>query len=277
SPPLPRPAPPDNEDHDEVVEPPAGPPAIEGKRAANARRHFAAVREIYDKGVAIEVISKSLRMDRKAVRKYAHARSVEDLLAPPRPSRRMLQPWAEYLNMRWQEGCTDSGRLFREIQQRGYRGSNRSVRRWLEPLRSTEAPTPKRSETPTVRQVVGWLTRHPGNLTTSQRLRLKRILNRCPELADLRRHIEGFATMMTNLQGRLLPRWMEAAQASELPPLRNFASNLSKDLDAVTAGLTLPYSSGMVEGHVNRVKFLKRQGYGRANFDLLRRRILLTP
>ncbi|MFD9418793.1 transposase [Streptomyces goshikiensis] len=70
---------------------------------------------------------------------------------------------------------------------------------------------------------------------------------------------------------------MEAAQARELPPLRNFASNLSKDLDAVTAGLTLPYSSGMVEGHVNRVKFLKRQGYGRANFDLLRRRILLAP
>ncbi|MGC0422720.1 transposase [Embleya sp. AB8] len=263
-------------DHDEVVEPPAGPPATEGKRASNTRRHFTAVHEMYDKGVAIEVISKSLRMDRKTVRKYAHARAVEDLLAPPRQSRRMLQSWAEYLNMRRQEGCTDGGRLFREIRQRGYGGSSRSVRRWLEPLRSAEAPTPKRSETPTIRQVVGRLTRHPDNLTSSRQLRLKRILTRCPELADLRRHIEDFATMMTNLHGHLPPRWMKAAQASELPPLSNFAGNLSKDLDAVTAGLTLPYSSGMVEGHVNRVKFLKRQGYGRANFDLLRRRILLT-
>ncbi|MEU5187687.1 ISL3 family transposase [Streptomyces klenkii] len=269
--------PPEDEDQDDVVEPPAGPLAIEGKRAANTRRHFTAVHEMYDKGVAIEVISKTLRMDRKTVRKYAHATTVEELLSPPRQNRRTLQPWAEYLNMRWHEGCTDSGRLFREIQQRGYRGTSRTVRRWLEPLRSAEAPTPKRSEAPTVRQVVGWLTRHPDNLTSGQQLRLKRVLTRCHELADLRRHIADFARMMKNLDGHLLPRWIKAAEGSDLPPLRGFARNLCKDLGAVTAGLTLPYSSGMVEGHVNRIKFLKRQGYGRANFDLLRRRVLLTP
>ncbi|MDN3028091.1 hypothetical protein [Streptomyces sp. S.PB5] len=71
---------------------------------------------MHDKGVAIDVISKTLRMDGKAVRKYAHATTVEGLFAPPRQSRKMLQPCAEYLNMRWQEGCTDSGRPFREIQ-----------------------------------------------------------------------------------------------------------------------------------------------------------------
>lgn len=151
------------------------------------------------------------------------------------------------------------------------------MRRWLEPLRRAESPTPKRSEAPTVRQVTGWLTRHPDNLTSSQQLRLKRVVTNCPELADLRRHIQGFAEMMKNLHGHLLTRWIKAAEGSDLPPLRGFATNLRKDLDAVTAGLTLPYSSGMVEGHVNRIKYLKRQGYGRANFDLLRRRILLTP
>ncbi|ANZ13544.1 IS transposase [Streptomyces noursei ATCC 11455] len=254
--------PPEEEAQDEVTEPPAGPPVIEGKRAANTRRNFAAVHEMYDKGVAIEVISKALRMDRKTVRKYAHAAAVEDLLRPPRQKRNMLQPWAEYLNMRWQEGCTDSGRLFREIQQRGYRGSSRSVRRWLEPLRSSEAPTPKRSAAPTVRQVVSWLTRHPDNFASGQQLRLKCVLTVCPELADLRRHIGDFARMMKNLDGHLLSRWIKAAKGSELPPLHSFASNLNKDFDAVTAGLTLPYSSGMVEGHVNRVKFLKRQGMG---------------
>ncbi|MFE6052776.1 transposase [Kitasatospora sp. NPDC056446] len=177
----------------------------------------------------------------------------------------------------WQEGCTDSGRLFRELRERGYRGSSRSVRRWLEPLRSAETPTPKKSEAPTIRQVVGWLTRHPDNLSSGQELRLKRILASCPELADLRQHISDFAKMMKNLDGHLLPRWIKAAEGSELPPLHSFARNLHKDFDAVTAGLTMPYSSGMVEGHVNRVKFLKRQGYGRAGFELLRRRVLLTP
>ncbi|MFE6691763.1 ISL3 family transposase [Streptomyces sp. NPDC057743] len=269
---------PEGEEQEEVVEPPPGEsPLVEGKRAANARRHFAAVHEMYDKGVAIQVIAEALRMDRKTVRKYAHAATAEELLSPPPQRRSKPQPWAEYLNMRWREGCTDSGRLFREIQQRGYRGSSRSVRRWLEPLRTAESPTPKRSEAPTVRQVTGWLTRHPGNLTSSQQLRLKRVVTNCPELADLRRHIQGFAEMMKNLHGHLLTRWIKAAEGSELPPLCGFARNLRKDLDAVTAGLTLPYSSGMVEGHVNRIKYLKRQGYGRANFDLLRHRILLTP
>lgn len=128
-------SPTEDEDQDEVVEPPAGPPAIEGKRAANTRRHFAAVHEMYDKDVAIDVNLKTLRMDRKKVRKYARASAAEDLLVPPRQSRRMLQPWAEYLNMRWQEGCTESGRLFRELQQRGYRGMNTIIERWVQTCR----------------------------------------------------------------------------------------------------------------------------------------------
>jgi transposase len=267
---------PPEEAQDTVTVPPQ-PPAVEGKRAANNRRNFAAVHEMYDKGVAIDVISKALRMDRKTVRRYAFAATVEELLCPPGQRSNGLQPWAEYLNMRWQEGCTDSGRLFRELRERGYRGSSRSIRRWLEPLRSAEASVPKRSEAPTVRQVVGWLTRHSDNLSSGQALRLKRILVGCPELADLRRHISDFAKMMKNLEGHLLPRWIKAVEGSELPPLHSFARNLYKDFEAVTAGLTLPYSSGMVEGHVNRVKFLKRQGYGRAGFELLRRRVLLTP
>ncbi|GAU71588.1 transposase [Streptomyces sp. NBRC 110611] len=146
---------------DEVVESPNGPPLVEGKRAANTRRHFAAVHEMYDKGVTIQVISQALRMDRKTVRRYAHAASVDELLSPPRQRRSTVQPWAEYLNMRWREGCTDRRRLFREIQQRDYRGSSRSVSRWLKPLRTAEAPKPKRSEAPTVRQVTTWLTRTP--------------------------------------------------------------------------------------------------------------------
>jgi transposase len=58
--------------------------------------------------------------------------------------------------------------------------------------------------------------------------------------------------------------------------LRSFATGLCRDLDAVNAGLTLPYSSGPVEGTVNRIKMIKRQMFGRANFDLLRKRVLLA-
>lgn len=83
--------------------------------------------------------------------------------------------------------------------------------------------------------------------------------------------------MMTNIEGHRLNDWIEANENVEPTPLRTFARHLRRDLDAVTAGLSLPWSSGRVEGHVNRIKYLKRQGYGRANLDLLRRRIILTP
>lgn len=65
-------------------------------------------------------------------------------------------------------------------------------------------------------------------------------------------------------------------ERDELPALRSFAAGLKRDLAAVVNGLTMPYGSGAVEGTVNRIKTLKRQMYGRAAFDLLRKRVLLT-
>jgi transposase len=88
--------------------------------------------------------------------------------------------------------------------------------------------------------------------------------------------VHQFAEMMTHRHGQNLETWMNAALGDDLPELHSFVTGLRRDQDAVTAGLTLPYSSGPVEGHVNRTKMLKRQMYGRANPDLLRKRILLA-
>jgi transposase len=67
---------------------------------------------------------------------------------------------------------------------------------------------------------------------------------------------------------------MHDVERDGAPALRSFVTGLRDDLDAVTAGLTLDYSSGSVEGTVNAIKTIKRQMYGRAKFDLLRKRIL---
>ena len=56
--------------------------------------------------------------------------------------------------------------------------------------------------------------------------------------------------------------------------MRSFAVGLRKDLEAVRAGLTEKYSNGCVEGFIHKLKLLKRQGYGRARFELLRARML---
>lgn len=82
--------------------------------------------------------------------------------------------------------------------------------------------------------------------------------------------------MICDRTGTDLPAWTCAVRADDLPRLHAFADGLERDRDAVLAGLTLPWSSGPVEGHVNRIKILKRQMYGRASLPLLRKRVLLA-
>ncbi|WP_236052248.1 transposase [Nonomuraea cypriaca] len=143
-------------------------------------------------------------------------------------------------------------------------------------MRPLRAPHPVAPPAPSVRKVTGWLATHPDQLEEAHQLQLKTVLDRCPELAALIEQVRSFAVMLTQRRGHDLPSWLTAVKAEDLPALHAFANGLERDLDAVTAGLTLPWSSGPVEGHVNRIKMLKRQMFGRASFPLLRKRVLLT-
>ncbi len=82
--------------------------------------------------------------------------------------------------------------------------------------------------------------------------------------------------MLTQQTGVLLPAWIDEALTANLPGITGFARGLTGDLEAVAAGLTLRWSSGGTEGAVNRIKKIKRQLYGRADFTLLRKMILLA-
>ncbi|MFD7291535.1 transposase [Streptomyces sp. NPDC059863] len=105
---------------------------------------------------------------------------------------------------------------------------------------------------------------------------MKEVLANCPELQALTGHVRSFAEMLTERQGHRLPQWLDAIRSDDLPSLHTLAAGIDRDRDAVIAGLTLPWNSGVVEGHVNRIKMLKRQMFGRAGFRLLRKRVLLS-
>ncbi|MFG1664972.1 transposase [Streptomyces sp. Y7] len=197
---------------------------------------------------------------------------------PQAPTPQQARPFKPYLEQRWAE--TDGNEtildLYREITTRGFRGHYSTVRDWARrdlPRQEgfTPAPPP-----PSVRQVTGWLTRHPATLTEEERLHRKAVLDRCPELATAADLTSSFAEMLTTLSGTRLPGWIARASDANLPGISSFAVGLRADFDAVTAGLTTDWNSGPVEGAVNRIKMLKRQMFGRAGFGLLRKRVLLT-
>ena len=89
-----------------------------------------------------------------------------------------------------------------------------------------------------MRQVTGWLTRHPATLTEDDQVRLKAVLEQCPELRSAAGHVRAFGEMLTKLRGQELPAWIAAVRAEGLPGLTAFADSLTSDLDAVTRGLT---------------------------------------
>ena len=106
--------------------------------------------------------------------------------------------------------------------------------------------------------------------------RLGELLGQSDTLAGAHQLVRAFASLLHERRGADLDVWVGEAEASGIAEVRAFAAGLRRDWDAVVAGLTLDWSSGQVEGQVNRIKLIKRQMFGRANFDLLRRRVLLA-
>ena len=129
----------------------------------------------------------------------------------------------------------------------------------------------------TPRAAASLLMLRPEKLTQEQQQALIQLRLAHSEIEAVMQVVEVFLQMLRTLQGQKLEGWMEQAQQTGIRELQNFVEKVRKDQDAVQAGLTLEWSNGVVEGHVNRLKCLKRTMYGRAKFDLLRQRVLFRP
>lgn len=262
---------------DAVAQPVPAPAPVEGARAELTRQRWAEVHTLWDKGIGHTAICRALNLDDKTVRRYARAGSAEELLTQALRRGSALDEHTAYLAERWRQGCTNARRLFGELRERGYRGSERHVRRLLHTWRESSTPpaaTP--ITTPEPRQVTGWIIRPAHKRTESDQADLTRILDRCPVLRTVDQLVSDFGGMLRHRRGQHLDTWITAAETSGISQLQGFAAGLVKDYDAVRNGLTLSWSSGAVEGIVTKLKALKRATCGRANFDLLRRRLLLN-
>ena len=242
----------------------------ESALARRTRDRYAAVQALRAQGKGIKAIVRELGLAKETVRRFARATSVEDLLATTRDGRAsVLDEFKPYLHERFNAGQTNGSQLFAEIRTQGYRGSLGTVLGYLRPFRALAAAPPAVPAPPTVRAVTSAILRHPDSLDADEQLTLKEARARCPHLDAVAEHVSGFAEMMTGRHGERLETWIDQVEADDLPDLHRFANGLRRDHAAVLNGLTLPHSSGAVEGSVNRIKMIKRQMYGRAGFHLL--------
>lgn len=241
------------------------------------RDQHAAVHELREQNMSKAAIGRKLGLHQATVRKLVNARSVDDVIAKSLQRAHIVDPYIGYLHRRWNEGVRNAAQLCREIQELGYPGGELAVQRHLRRYRDGRghAPAPG-TKPPSVREVTSWIMTHPEHLKDDDADKLHRLRERESDLDRLTLHVRKFAAMMTGRHGDRLDEWIADAEQDTLAPLASFARNLRRDLDAVRNGLTLPHSSGAVEGNINRLKMLKRQMFGRAGLDLLRKRVLLT-
>jgi transposase len=250
----------------------------ERRLVTRTRERHAAVHDLLAAGKSLGAISRALSLDRKTVQRFAREPDAGKLLAKATSRESKLDPFKPYLNRRWNEGITDASVLHAELAAQGWHGSAQAVRRYVRPFRHQATAPPPAPAVPKGRQITRWLLSRPEHLQPSEQDQLAAIQDRCPHLDALAGHVRGFAEMMTGRRGeQQLEDWLTAVEADDQPQLHSFAAGIRTDQQAVTNGLTLPYSSGKVEGNVNRIKMLKRQMYGRAGFDLLRKRVILHP
>lgn len=86
--------------------------------------------------------------------------------------------------------------------------------------------------------------------------------------------VQEFRHLLHHREGEKLDAWLAKSAVSQIREFQGFVTGVLRDKAAVVAGLTLSHSNGVVEGKVNKLKLMKRMGYGRAGFELLRQRVL---
>lgn len=269
---------------------PAPAPQTRDQQLAQARRarrlaRYEEVRRMQAEGWSLRAIARQMGLARQTVCRFAHAEVFPERTPRARYSS-ITDPYEPYLRQRWNEGCQDAAQLWREIRQQGFTGSCSNLRVRLAQWRSRPArsgrpapgsrgpPAPPAISPRSPRQASWLLVRLPGDVDREDQTSLEQLCRLCPEVAAAYSLAQEFGRLVRARDHPALERWLLTAEQTQVPELVGFVAGMRRDQAAVEQMLLTEWSNGQLEGQVNRLKLLKRAMYGRAKFDLLRRRVL---
>jgi transposase len=278
------------------VPPPAGPdrarlgsygrlsPRLEHqKQTARARRlaRYERVAALRRQGWTVRRIAREVGISERTVNRWVAAGRFPERKRRAE-ARHLLETHRPYLDRRWAEGCHSVARLCRELREQGYTGSCTLVYGYAAHLR-TGIPPPEANRPPAApppaqplapREVAWLLLRVVPQLTEPERRYVEEAHRADPALAAAVDLTRDFVAMVRKRQPERLDDWLRTASASGIAEFQRLATGIDHDKAAVAAALSERWSNGQTEGQVLRLKLIKRQGYGRAKVDLLRKRVL---
>jgi len=235
-------------------------------------------------GWTIGAMARELGISRRTIERWNRIDGFPER-KPRRDSGSPLAPYADYLSQRWDQGCHKGLQLWRDVCAQGYNGPRSAIwpvlhrlRQGLTPIGEIDLSARRRLVHRPLsprRMASVWLRRATDRTEAEQRV-LRQLLELCPDTRLAFGLTERFLQLVRERQANVLDVWLEDAAAAGLPEFRSFATGLQRDKAAIVAAVSLPYSNGQTEGLITKLKLLKRSMYGRASFELLRRRVLLA-
>jgi transposase len=236
---------------------------------------YETVRLLHQQGKSKRQIAQELGLSRWLVRRFVEAEQFPER-APQRVRRGILTPFEPVLQECWQRGERQTPALWRVLQAQGYSGSIHTVRRWVQQRRQEAAPhtnpayratytvdtqqvaalAATQRRLPSARQLVWLLLNDAGDLSSDDQ-HLLSVLREEPSVETAYTLAQQFLQLVRQWDLSALDGWLAECWASAVPDLANFASGLQQDDAAVRAALTLPWSSGQVEGQNHATKIVK--------------------
>jgi transposase len=259
--------------------------AREQRRQARLAQ-YEEMRSCRERGMTIDAIAAHTGLSPRTIQRWLKAPSFPERQGRAKQASQ-LDRYKTYLLKRWNEGCHNGSLLYREIKAQGYGGKPGTVLSYFVQVRkaqgipqkqrraggshSTTAPLPR---PPSAQQLVWLIIRPLSRLSVEEQQQRKALPAVHDDLAQAIELTHDFTIMVRERKAAALDAWIMAAERSGLAPMQQFATGLKRDINAVRAGLSLEWSTGPVEGHINRLKMVKRQMFGRAKLDLLKQRLL---
>ncbi|MCW5970576.1 MAG: transposase [Blastocatellales bacterium] len=249
---------------------------------AERRARYEQIQELKRQGKNVRQISMMLGGSYSQTRSHYYASEYQVIHRQAHGSQ--VERYDEYLRRRWAEGCDNAQQLHREIAAQGYQGSRVTVRRYVYPWRKADAAAqgcplpaqairPPKRRVPNVRECVWFLLKPETKLTEEEKLSREQLLTIEPINRALPL-VQEFRELLAAGKVDQFDEWIQKAEKTEGSPFKGFLHGVRRDSEAVRNAFRSPWSNGQTEGQVNRLKFIKRQMFGRANFDLLRIRVL---
>jgi transposase len=251
------------------------PPKLEQLQQARREERLARYEQVIalrKQGLSYQAIASRIGMGASTVQSWLAVGAFPE--RKPREQSNLLDRYLPYVVERWEQGCHNIAHIYQELLARGYKGSYASVYGNLVrhlPAGRKHAPGADRiSPAPLLaRQATFLFLRRPEKLSDEEQETVLMLRQFHPEVNLAYDLVQQFAQMLRERLGKRLDTWLAQVNQGKIPELQSFAAGVEKDKEAVRAGLTWWINNGMVEGHVTKLKLIKRQGYGRAGFPRL--------